>query len=64
MLWVCRAGKDTCFLDMYKNTKRICVPWNGYEIDFSHITEINAIKEIVRKEKGTDNLTSITNWTV
>lgn len=62
MMWVCRAGKDSIYFDSFISSKVISLPWTGYKTDLSSIKEREEFKEIVRKETGSDNRTSVSNW--
>lgn len=61
-MWVCRAGKDSVYFDSFTKLKIIALPWAGYRIDLSCIDDREGFKDIVKKETGSDNRTSLSNW--
>lgn len=62
MMWVCRAGEKSVFLDDFIRDKKIYIPWDGYNLDLSVFSDINSFKKLVIKEKGERGRTSISNW--
>lgn len=62
MMWVCRAGKDSVFFSDFIKYRIIALPWNGYKTDLSELKTRDEFKRIVINETGTDNRTSISNW--
>lgn len=62
MIWVCRTGKSSCFIDYYIETSKIYLPWEGFHFDLSPYSSMEEFRAIVAKEMNTDNRTSISNW--
>ena len=62
MMWVCRAGKDSIFFDEFIKSKTIALPWEGYRENLSNVKTREDFKQIVITETGSDNRTSISNW--
>ena len=62
MLWVCRTGVNSVFLDTFLNTNRIYLPWEGFKTDLRKYKDRERLKELVRAEKGDAAPTSISNW--
>ena len=52
MIWVCRTGMNSVYLETYLKDQRIYLPWNGYRLDLNQFTTRDQFKELVRKEKG------------
>ena len=62
MMWIIRAGKDSLYYDKYIENLKVYIPWDGYKVDFSSVESRTDFKNIVEKEKGTDNRASVSNW--
>ena len=62
MIWVCRAGKDSIFLDSFLKCSKIFLPWEGYKVDLSKFDTLQDYRNLVIKEKGELNRTTISNW--
>ena len=62
MIWVCRAGVNSVYLDIFLNMKKVYLPWEGFKVDLKHYTDREQLKSLVRKEKGDVARTSISNW--
>ena len=60
-MWVCRVGKKDEYLRIVKDKGYLYLPWEHYNGDLTGM-DMNAIKNLVKKEKKTDNPTSISNW--
>lgn len=61
-MWVCRAGKDSIYFDNFMKEKIIAIPWDGYDFSLKEMKKRDELKEIVRKETGFDNATSVSTW--
>ena len=61
-MWVCRAGKNAEYLDIFIKSSKIFLVWDGFDVDLSEINEMDSFRNIVQKERGVDNRTSISNW--
>lgn len=61
-MWICRAGKDACFIDKVKKTSRIYLFWDGYKDDLSNCVSMNDFRKIVEEERRDEHKTSISNW--
>ena len=61
-MWVCRAGKNAEYLKSFLNTSRIYLVWEGFDADLSSFDDMDLFRELVIKEKETDNKTSVSNW--
>ena len=61
-MWVCRAGKKSLDIKLFFNNNKIYLPWEGYNSDYGGIVDLSKFREIVAKEKGIDNRTTISNW--
>lgn len=62
MIWVCRAGMNSVYLDYFLKTQRIFLPWDGFKCDLRQYKNREEIKKLVREEKGDVAKTSISNW--
>ena len=62
MLWVVRAGKGAKYYKKFIEAQRIYLPWDGYNRDLSDRKSLVSFREVVQAEKGTDNRTTISNW--
>ena len=62
MMWVCRTGVKSVFLNEFVQDKRIYIPWDGYNLDLSAYSDRDALKRVVIEEKGECQRTSISNW--
>lgn len=62
MMWVCRAGQKSIYFDTFVSTKRIYLPWEGYNVDLTNYTDREQFRNLVKKEKGDVARTSISNW--
>ena len=60
-MWVCRAGKDSIYFDNFMKEKIIAIPWDGYDFSLKEMKKRDELKEIVRKETGFDNATSVSD---
>ncbi len=62
MIWVCRAGMKSIFLDTFLNTKKVYLPWDGFKVNLKLYPDREKMKNLVREEKGDVARTSISNW--
>ena len=62
MMWIMRAGQKAIFLDKFLSANKIYLPWDGYCTSLESIKEREAFRELVVKEKGVSQRTSISNW--
>ncbi len=62
MIWVCRAGRDSIYLDTFLQTEKIYLPWEGFKVDLKQYSNREQIKSLVQHEKGDVARTSISNW--
>lgn len=62
MIWVCRAGKNSVYLDTFLQTEKIYLPWEGFKVDLKQYPSREQIKSLVCMEKGDAARTSISNW--
>lgn len=62
LIWVCRAGKDSIFLDTFLQTQKVYLPWEGFKVDLKQYSKREQIKSLVQQEKGDVARTSISNW--
>lgn len=61
-MWVIRAGKKGIFHDQFIKTECVFLSWEGYHFDLRYIDSMDACRDLVAKEKKTNNKTSISNW--
>ena len=62
MIWVCRAGMDSIYLDFFLKNAKIYLPWDGFRVNLKEFPDREQLKELVKKEKGDVARTSISNW--
>ena len=62
VIWVCRAGRESVFLDAFLQTKKVYLPWEGFKVDLRKYPSREQIKRLVQQEKGDVARTSISNW--
>ena len=62
MLWICRPGNAAQFYSHFIDESKIYLAWEGYNQDLSSFENKDDFRNIVAKEKHTDNSTSISNW--
>lgn len=62
MLWVCRAGKNACYLEQFVENGKIFLPWEGYNVDLTEVKNREEFKNIVMLEKKPNNRTTLANW--
>ena len=62
MLWVVRAGQKSRFINSIIENSEIYLPWEGYRYPLNTCITADEYREIVKKEKGTENRTSVSNW--
>lgn len=62
MIWVCRPGKNACYLQFFLDENKIFIPWEGYAIDLSTYKERTKFKDLVVRERNPNNSTTIANW--
>jgi restriction system protein len=62
MIWVCRAGIDSVYMDYIIETHRIYLPWSGFNVNLKEYKDIEEIRNLVRTEKGDVANTSISTW--
>ena len=61
-MWVCRTGRKSLDIEMFLENNKIYLPWEGYNANYGECTDLTKFREIVIKEKNTDNRTTISNW--
>jgi restriction system protein len=62
LIWVCRAGINSAYLDDFLHDKKVYIPWDGFKVDLKQFTDREQMKALVRSEKGDVAKTSISNW--
>lgn len=62
MIWVCRAGMNSVYLDYFLSTERVYLSWDGFKTDLRQFKDREELKSLVRKEKGDVTRTSVSNW--
>ena len=62
MIWVCRAGMNSIYLETFFQTYKVYLPWDGFKVDLKQFTNREQLKDLVRNEKGDVARTSIANW--
>ena len=62
MVWVCRAGVNSVYLNTFLSKHNVFLPWDGFKVDLRLYTDRDQIKKLVREEKGDVARTSISNW--
>ncbi|MDM8125709.1 restriction endonuclease [Mediterraneibacter glycyrrhizinilyticus] len=62
MLWVVRAGQKSKFITSIIENSEIYLPWEGYSFPLNTGKTADEYRKIVMKEKGTENRTSVSNW--
>lgn len=62
MVWVCRAGKNSIYLDTFLKTKKVYLPWEGFKVDLKQYSDREQLSKLVKAEKGDVARTSIANW--
>lgn len=62
MMWLCRAGQKSQFFDKFISENRVYLAWEGYATDLRTLENREQFRNLVAKEKGVDNRTSISNW--
>lgn len=63
MMWVCRAGQKALYENIFIENSRIFLAWTGYLFDLHLLNDKQAIRMLVENETGSNNRTSISNWT-
>ncbi len=61
-MWVCRAGENSVYYDVFKEKNTIFLAWKGFDVDLFTFTDKEELRAFVIKEKKIDNRTSISNW--
>ena len=61
-MWVVRAGRGSVYYEKILREQRIYIPWEGFCIDLSKYSTRSEYKDIVKREKKTENRTSISTW--
>ena len=62
MIWVCRAGMNSVYLDSFLSTNKVYLPWDGFKVGLKQYKDREQLKNLVRQEKGDVARTSISNW--
>ena len=62
MIWVCRAGINSVYLEDFLRYKKVYIPWDGFKVDLKQYTDREKMKALVRSVKGDVARTSISNW--
>ena len=62
MLWVVRAGQKARFINNIIDNSEIYLPWEGYKFPLDKYDSVSEYRELVIREKGTDNRTTVSNW--
>lgn len=61
-MWICRAGYKAKYFEYFIKNKKIYLAWEGFNIDLNDLMTVQDIRDLVSKEMGSDNHTSISNW--
>lgn len=61
-MWLIRAGKKSVYYEKYLSENRIYLPWEGYNVSLQNLSRREDFRCLVRKEKDTENRTSVSNW--
>lgn len=62
-MWVCRAGYQAMYLDLFMQEKRIYLAWRGFNQDLNAFHTIQEAKDLVRNEIKSNNRISVSNRT-
>lgn len=62
MMWVIRAGQNSLYYEKYIDASKVYMPWDGYRTNLSGIESRTEFRNLVEREKGVDNRTSVSNW--
>lgn len=64
MIWVCRAGVYSSYLEYFFQNNKVFLPWrNSYRKDLSAFKSLEDMKSFVRNENNGASNTSIATWT-
>ena len=61
-MWIMRAGQKALFLDKFLSANKIYLPWDGYCTSLENVETREDFRELVIKETGSTQRTSISNW--
>lgn len=63
MMWVCRAGVYSAYLEYFFQNNKIFLPWrNAYKKDLSKFKDNEELKAFVRSEHQYESNISIATW--
>ena len=62
MIWVVRTGQQATFYEKTISSRRIYLPWDGYKVNLDDAASLVEFKDVVIKEKGEKNTTTISSW--
>lgn len=62
-MWVCRTGQKAMYLTAFLQESKIYLVWNGFNVDFHSLNSKQEIRNLVSNEMGSNNHTSVSNWT-
>ena len=62
MIWVCRAGMNSAYLDYFLEEKKIFLPWEGFRIDLSSFNSKEELKQFVAMERAGASKTAVATW--
>ena len=62
MMWVIRAGQNSVHYEKFIKESKVYLAWDGYRFDLSSFKTLADLRNVVEKEKMTENRTSISNW--
>jgi len=62
MIWVCRAGVNSVYLDKFIVESKVYLPWEGFNTDLRSYKSTDEYKTLIIEEKGEHPRTSLSNW--
>ena len=61
MIWVCRAGQKSKYIENFIKNDRIFLPWDGFNMNLGNLKEMEEYRNLVSEERNTENRTTISN---
>lgn len=62
MMWLIRAGKNAAYYDNILSSKKVFLPWDGYDFSFDSLETMADYRNAVISEKKINNSTAISTW--
>lgn len=62
MIWLCRSGRNSVYLQYFLDEEKLFLPWEGFRIDLSSFNSNEDLKCFISKERSDASKTAIATW--